>query len=124
MILVRHLGGLAEAPRDAVETLALILAPFAPHLCEELWQRLGHRESVAYAAWPQFDPELVRDATIEIGVQVNGKVRGTITLAVDADVEVAKAAALEEPRIASHLQDKKVRKIIYLKAKILNFILE
>jgi leucyl-tRNA synthetase len=60
---------------------------------------------------------------VEIGVQVNGKVRGTITLAVDADVELAKAAALAEPRIASHVQGKNVRKVIYVKGKILNFIL-
>jgi leucyl-tRNA synthetase len=123
MILVRHLGGLAEVPREAVETLTLVLAPFAPHLSEELWQRLGHDASLAYAPWPRFDPDLVHDQTVEIGVQVNGKVRGTITLAVDADVELAKAAALAEPRIASHVQGKNVRKVIYVKGKILNFIL-
>jgi leucyl-tRNA synthetase len=123
MILVRHLSGLAEVPREAVETLALILGPFAPHLGEEIWQRLGHLESQAYASWPQFDPDLVHDQTVEIGVQVNGKVRGTITLPVDADVELAKAAALAEPRIASHLQGKNVRKVIYVKGKILNFLL-
>jgi leucyl-tRNA synthetase len=122
MILVRHLGALADVPREAVETLALILAPFAPHLSEEIWERLGHRESLAYAPWPAFDPELVRDATIEIGVQVNGKARGAVLLPVDADVEVAKAAALADPRIASHLQGKSVKKVIYVKAKILNFI--
>jgi leucyl-tRNA synthetase len=123
MILVRHLVGLAQIPREAVETLALMVGPFAPHLGEELWQRLGHVESQAYATWPQFDPDLVHDRAVEIGVQVNGKVRGAITLAVDADVEVAKAAALADPRIASHLQGKKVRNVIYVKSKILNFIL-
>ncbi len=123
MILVRHLGGLAEVPREAVETLTLVVAPFAPHLGEELWQRLGHGESLAYAPWPKFDPDLVHDQTLEIGVQVNGKVRGTITLAIDADVEVAKVAALAEPRIATHVQGKNVRKVIYVKGKILNFIL-
>ena len=64
----------------------------------------------------------MRDATIEIGVQVNGKARGAVLLPVDADVEVAKAAALADPRIASHLQGKSVKKVIYVKAKILNFI--
>ena len=124
MILVRHLGGLSQVPREAVETLALILSPFAPHLGEEIWQRLGHPESLAYAPWPQFDPDLVRDHAVEIGVQVNGRVRGTVTLALDADVETATAAALAEPRVASHLEGKKVRKVIYVKGKILNFILE
>jgi leucyl-tRNA synthetase len=124
MILVRHLGGLPQVPREAVETLALILSPFAPHLGEEIWQRLGHPESLAYAPWPQFDPDLVRDHAAEIGVQVNGRVRGTVTLPLDADVETATAAALAEPRVASHLEGKKLRKVIYVKGKILNFILE
>jgi leucyl-tRNA synthetase len=123
MILVRHLGGLPRVPREAIETLALILSPFAPHLGEEIWQRLGHPESLAYAPWPQFDPDLVRDHAVEIGVQVNGRVRGTVTLPLDADVETATAAALAEPRVHSHLEGKTVRKVIYVKGKILNFIL-
>jgi leucyl-tRNA synthetase len=124
MILVRHLGGLPEAPRESVETLALLLSPFAPHLGEELWQRLGHGDSLAYAPWPKFDPDLVRDLTLEIGVQVNGKVRGTVTLAVDCDEETAGATALADPRIAAHVQGRRLRKTIYVRGKILNFILE
>jgi leucyl-tRNA synthetase len=73
--------------------------------------------------WPQFDPDLVRDHAVEIGVQVNGRVRGTVTLPLDADVETATAAALAEPRVHSHLEGKTVRKVIYVKGKILNFIL-
>jgi leucyl-tRNA synthetase len=124
MILVKHLGSLAEVPREAVETLTLLVSPFAPHLGEEIWERLGHTPSLAYAPWPQFDPDLVRDETVEMGVQINGRLRGTVTLPVDADTEAATAAALSEPRVASHLQGKKVRKVIYVKGKIINFILE
>ena len=110
------------APRDAVRDLALILSPFAPHLGEELWERLGNRASLASEPWPAFDPELVRDETVEIGVQVNGKLRGTIALAADADEATARAAALAEERVRAHVEGKTVKKFIYVKGKIANFI--
>jgi leucyl-tRNA synthetase len=122
MILVRHLGGLERVPRAAASALVLILSPFAPHIGEELWQRLGHSESIAYAPWPEFDPELVKDDVVEIGVQVNGRLRGTVTIAVDADEKTARAAALAESRVRAHVEGKTVRKFIYVKGKIANFI--
>jgi leucyl-tRNA synthetase len=122
MILVRHLGGLEAVPVDAVRALTLVLSPFAPHLGEELWRRLGNTSSIATAPWPEFDPSLVKDDVVEIGVQVNGKLRGTITLAVDADEAAARTAAQAEERVAPHLQGKTVKKFIYVKGKIVNFI--
>jgi leucyl-tRNA synthetase len=122
MILVNHLGSLAAVPRDAVSDLALILSPFAPHLGEEIWERLGHEASLAHEPWPAFDPELVRDETVEIGVQVNGKLRATIVIAADADEETARAAALADERVRAHVEGKTVRKFIYVKGKIANFI--
>ncbi len=126
MILVTHLGALKEVPYDAVRVFALILSPFAPHLGEEIWQRLGGasevKHSLAYEPWPEFDPALVKDDTVEIGVQVNGKLRGTITLAVDADEETARAAALAEDRVRAHVEGKTVKKFIYVKGKIVSFI--
>jgi len=122
MILVRHLGGLKDVPHGAVGTLALLLSPFAPHMGEEIWQRLGHAQSLAYATWPEFDPALVRDEVVEIGVQVNGKLRGTITIPVDADEQTAREAALAEERVRAHVDGKTVKKFIYVKGKIANFI--
>jgi leucyl-tRNA synthetase len=122
MILIKHLGALPAVHVDAVRALALIVSPFAPHLGEELWERLGHAESLAYAPWPEFDPALVKDDVVEIGVQVNGKLRGTIKLAVDADEETAKAAALGEDRVRVQVEGKTLKKFIYVKAKIINFI--
>jgi leucyl-tRNA synthetase len=122
MILVRHLGSLEAVPVDAVKTLALLLSPFAPHLGEEIWQRLGGTSSLAYVPWPEFDPALVKDDVVEIGVQVNGKLRGTITLAQDADEATARAAALAEDKVRAHVEGKTVRKFIYVKGKIVNFI--
>ena len=122
MILVRHLGGMKEVPRPAAEDVTLLVSPFAPHLGEELWRRLGHAESLARAPWPSFDPALVKEDVVELGVQVNGKLRGTITLAVDADEATAREAALAEPRVAAHVEGKAIKKLIYVKAKIVNFI--
>jgi leucyl-tRNA synthetase len=125
MILVKHLGSLGSVPLDAAKTLTLLVSPFAPHLGEELWHRLNApaaAESLAFEPWPAFDPDLVRDDVVEIGVQVNGKLRGTITLAADADEQAAREACLLEPRVALHLEGKTVRKLIYVKAKIVNFI--
>jgi leucyl-tRNA synthetase len=129
MILVRHLGGLKEVPLHAAESVALLLSPFAPHLGEELWQRVGRtpgasprNTSLAYQPWPSFDPELVKEDVLEIGVQVNGKVRGAVTLAVDADETAAREAALSEPRVRAHVEGKTVKKFIYVKGKIINFI--
>ncbi len=122
MILVKHLGGLRVVPADAVKALALVLSPFAPHLGEEVWERLGHTTSLAHHPWPEFDPALVKDDVVEIGVQVNGKLRGTITIAADADEATARAAALAEERVRQNVEGKTVKKFIYVKGKIVSFI--
>jgi leucyl-tRNA synthetase len=122
MILVRHLGGLDAVPLDALRALTLLVSPFAPHLGEELWQRLGGTSSIAAVPWPEFDPALVKDDVVEVGVQVNGKLRGTVRLPVDADEATARAAAMAEDRVRPHLEGKTVKKFIYVKGKILSFI--
>ena len=69
-------------PKDAMEAFVLLLAPMAPHAAEEMWEVLGHAETLAYHPWPTFDPALLKDETIEVPVQINGKVRGRIVVAV------------------------------------------
>src|SRR5439155_932657 len=91
MILVKHLGALPHTPRESAKELAVLVSPFAPHIGEELWQRLGEKDLIAHATWPAFDAALVKDDVIEIGVQVNGKARSSVQIAVDADEETAKA---------------------------------
>ena len=122
MILVKHLGTLPAVPREAALAVALIISPFAPHLGEELWERLGGKASLAYEPWPAFDPALVRDDVVEIGVQVNGKVRGAVSLAVDADEASAREAALADPKVRAHVEGKTVKKLVYVPGKIVNFI--
>ena len=109
-------------PKAAMEQLVLLLSPMAPHLGEELWERLGHAETLAYEPWPQFDPEAVREDTVEIPVQIKGKLRGRITVPVAAEQAEIEQAARDEPRIAELLADKDVIKVIVVKGRMVNFV--
>ena len=122
MILTNRLTALDAPPREAVEKLVLMLSPFAPHLAEELWEQLGHPPAIANVEWPKYDPALCIDETIEIAVQVNGKVRGRITLARDANEEQARDAALDDANVKRFIGDKNVKKVVYVPGRILNLI--
>jgi leucyl-tRNA synthetase len=122
MIFVNHLAQLPEVPKEAVEKLVLCLSPFAPHLAEELWLELGHEGSLAHAPWPDFDPKECVDDVVEIAVQVNGKVRGAVTLARDATEEAAREAALQDDNVQKHIEGKAIRKVVYVPGRILNII--
>jgi leucyl-tRNA synthetase len=123
MVYTNHLQSLKEdVPVEAAEKLALMVSPFAPHLGEECWSMLGHDESLAYHPWVEYDDKLTIDATITMGVQVNGKARGEITIAKDADEEMAVAAAREVERVQGQLEGKEIKKIIYVPGRILNIV--
>jgi leucyl-tRNA synthetase len=124
MILANHLNGLENPPKGGVEALVLCLAPFAPHLAEELWERLGHPPSISTVAWPSHDEALCQDEEIEIGVQVNGKVRGRILLARAASADDAKGAGLADPNVQKFTDGKAVVKVVYVPGKILNLIVK
>ncbi|MGI8695050.1 MAG: leucine--tRNA ligase [Mycobacteriales bacterium] len=109
-------------PRELVEPLVLMLAPLAPHAGEELWSRLGHDESLAWEAFPVADPALLATDTIEVAVQVNGKVRATITVVADADAAAMEAAARSEERVAAHLDGATVRRVIAVPGRLVNFV--
>jgi leucyl-tRNA synthetase len=115
-------GRAERVDRATLEQFVLVLAPFAPHLAEELWARLGHGETLAYAAWPQHDESLLVEDTVEIVVQVLGKVRGKITVGVQDDEEAVLAAALAEERVVPHLAGKQIVKQIYVAGRLVNFI--
>ena len=102
----------------------LLLSPFAPHIAEELWQALGHKNSLAHEPWPEFDSSLAKEDSIEIPVQINGKVRAKINVAVDATEEQIKAAALADPRIAELLAGKQIVKTIVAKGRLVNFVVK
>jgi len=109
-------------PRHAIETFVRMLAPFAPHIAEELWQRLGHEGSIASESWPAFDAALARDDEVEIAVQVMGKVRSRITVPADADDQVLQDVALSDEKIARAIAGKTVRKVIVVKGRLVNIV--
>lgn len=110
------------APRAAVEPLVQMLSPVAPHIAEEMWEILGHSEGITYEAFPEWDEKWLVDDTIELPVQVMGKLRGRINVAADASREDIEAAALEEPNVASHIEGKTVAKIIVVPGKMVNVV--
>ncbi|MGE4130332.1 MAG: leucine--tRNA ligase [Bdellovibrionales bacterium] len=122
MILVNEIYAQNIKSPSVLRTLAQLLAPMGPHLAEELWSRLGGTGLVALAKWPQFDAQLVVDQEVVIGVQVNGKTRGDIKIAVDATEESAVQTALGIQAVKNALAGKTVAKVIYKPGKILNII--
>ncbi len=124
MILVNALTREPIPFRDVLESLIVLLSPFAPHLCEELWSVLGHAESLAYAPWPEADPRLLTEAETEWVIQVNGKVRSRMSAGVDLGQEEAEALARGRPEIEAWLEGKSIRKVIFVPGKLLNFVLD
>ena len=111
-------------PREAAEAFTLLLAPFAPHLGEELWAALGHTESLTYAPWPAYDPAALVKDEVEIAIQVNGKVRGTVTVAKDASKDAVLAAARAVENVQRYLDEGTVRKEIVVPGRLVNFVVK
>ncbi len=105
-----------------MEQFLLLLAPFAPHLAEEIWERLGHDGSLAYAPWPEYDEAMLVEDQIEIPIQIMGKVRGRVIVATDADKDTILTAAKAEPHIQKMLEGKQLIKEIYVPGKMVNFV--
>ncbi len=122
MVFTNELTRLERRPRAGVETLVLVLAPFAPHIAEELWHRLGHGESLARAPWPAWDPALCVEDTVTLAVQVNGKLRGTVEVARGTSKDDALAAARADERVRRHLEGQTIRKVIHVPDKLLNLV--
>jgi leucyl-tRNA synthetase len=110
------------APREVVEPMVLMLAPLAPHVAEELWERLGHAPSLAFEGFPDADPTLLVEEQVEMPVQVDDKVRGRITVAADADAAAVEAAARAEARVAAALGDRTVARVVVVPGRLVNFV--
>jgi leucyl-tRNA synthetase len=100
----------------------LLLSPFAPHLAEELWEKLGHTESIFKENWPEHDPEMIKDEEIELIVQVNGKVRDKIQVSADISEEEAKEIVLAREKVKNYVSDKEIKKIIFVKGKLISIV--
>jgi leucyl-tRNA synthetase len=108
--------------QEALDAVVLMLSPIVPHICHELWQALGHREAVVDCRWPQVDASaLVRDS-VELVVQVRGKVRGKVSVAADADDAVIREAALAEPNVRKHMEGLALRKVIIVPGRLVNLV--
>jgi len=110
--------------REAIETLVLLMAPATPYVAEGMWEMLGMGYSVHQQAWPSFDPELARNETVEIAVQVNGKVRDKLVLAPDATQDDAMSAALMSERVNEHVGGREPARVIYVPGRLLNIIVK
>ncbi|NQZ00328.1 MAG: leucine--tRNA ligase, partial [Bdellovibrionales bacterium] len=122
MILVNELYKLKVKPRPIVKGLLQLMAPFGPHIAEEIWSRMGEEGFVSLAKWPEYDPAKVVDNVVTMGVQVSGKMRGKIEIAVDAEETEAVEMAKAIPAVQNALADKNIVKVIYKAGKILNLI--
>jgi leucyl-tRNA synthetase len=111
-------------PWRAMESFVLLLAPFAPHMAEELWKQLGHGETLAYEPWPVHDEALLKEDTIEVPVQVNGKLRGKVQLPAGADNAAIEAAARADEKVAEWLAGKTVMKTILVPGRLVNFVVK
>jgi leucyl-tRNA synthetase len=106
------------------ETVILLMAPFAPHLCEELWQKLGHSDSISTHAWPIFDENTIKESYVEIPVQINGKLKGKITVPLDAQEVEVKNIINTDNKIMLHLEGKQMLKFLYIKNKIVTIVVK
>ena len=109
-------------PRALLEPFVLTLAPFAPHLAEELWHRLGHAQSLAYEPWPAYDPALVVEDTVTVAIQVNGKLRATLELPRGTSQQAAREAALADEHVRRYVEGAEIRKVIHVPDKLLNLV--
>jgi leucyl-tRNA synthetase len=122
MEFVNYFTGQELRPLVCMESFVLLLSPMAPHISEELWQALGHSESLSHAAWPTFDSKYVQESIIEIPIQINGRVRGRITVPVNAANAEIEKTALNDPRVKKYLEGSSVRKVIVVHGKLINIV--
>ncbi len=111
-------------PRAVLEPFVLLLSPFAPHIAEELWEALGHAKTLAYEPWPKYDPELLVESTIELPVQINGKVRSKITVPADADNGAVLELAKRDPKVADYIAGKPIVKEIVIPSRLVNIVIK
>jgi len=124
MILANEMNKKDKVPQKYFEKLILILSPFAPHFCEEVWERLGHKESIQVSDWPKYDEDIAKKEVVEMIVQINGKLRDKFETEVGSDKEQIERLAKEKEKVQKWLKDKDIKKTIYVQDKLINFVIE
>ena len=112
-----------EIGRDVIERFLILLAPFAPHITEELWHQLGHRDSIHKQKWPKYNPRLIKEEIITLVIQINGRVRDKIEVEAGISEKKAKELALLSKKIQNWISGKKIKKIIFVPEKLINFVI-
>ncbi len=124
MEFLNEVSSMTVRPKSIMEPFVLLLAPFAPHIAEELWELLGHTKSLAYEPWPTWDEAKLVEAEIEVPVQVNGKLRATIKVPTGSDAKVIEDAARASDKVVEHLTGKNVVKVVYVPGRMINFVVK
>ena len=124
MIFVNEFLNANPKPRKVIETFVLLLSPFAPHLAEELWEKLGHTKTLAYEPWPKYDEARIQVDTAELVVQVNGKVRTKFQIPLGLDDEAVKERVLADENVKRHLDGKQILKIVVVKNKLVSLVVK
>jgi leucyl-tRNA synthetase len=122
MKFVNHMTGLAVRPREALEPFVLLLAPYAPHVAEELWRALGHTGTLAYEPWPLYNAELAKEDEIEIPVQINGKVKAKLKVPAEIDDAALEAAARADEAVKAQIAGKTVKMVKVVPRKLVNIV--
>ncbi|MFA6973785.1 MAG: class I tRNA ligase family protein [Parcubacteria group bacterium] len=122
MILVNE-AEKSDITKSSYNSLLQILSPFAPHIAEELWEKLGHEKSIFLSEWPQYDPEMIKDEMIQLVVQVNGKVRDTLEASVDISENDAKELAMQSEKVKNFTTGKEIKKVIFVPKKLINIVI-
>jgi leucyl-tRNA synthetase len=122
MIFVNEAYKMDTLPLDGMKQFVQLLSPIAPHIAEELWERMGESSSITYAPWPTYDESWTIDNEVEIVIQVNGKIIERATVAADADEQTLQANAIQLEKVQEAMQGKQIRKVIAVKGKLVNIV--
>ena len=122
MILMNKVAEVKSANEDFWQKFLIVLAPFAPHIAEELWHDLGNKTSIFKEAWPSYDPDLIKEDMAEYSVQINGKIRAKLSLPVDVSEEDAVKAAKADENVIKHLAGQEIKKVIFVKGKMISLV--
>ena len=124
MIFINAVSKEEKLPRIYAEGFIKLLNPVAPYITEEMWNKIGHDESIANESWPEYDEEKTKDDTVRIGVQVNGKVRGTIEVTKNDSEESIKEKAFSDENVKRHTEGKEIVKTIVIPGRIVNIVVK
>ena len=122
MILANELDKEEEISPNHYSIFLILLSPFVPHLAEELWQKLGHKNSIFFEKWPRYDPKLIKEERVILVIQVNGKVRDKIEVEANISEDEAKELAISQEKVQKWIEGKDIKKVIFVPGKLINIV--